>query len=220
MKQQRKILYSGLLLLGGFILWTAAVYFADVQAIGPQGSTVGLATVNGFFHRLTETHMSLYVITDWLGLIPIGIMVGFAILGLIQWTKRKHIGKVDRSLLILGVFYVVVIAIYFFFEQVVINRRPVLIDGFLEASYPSSTTMLVLCVMPTALWQFRSRIQNRLVRRCVSCLISLFTLFTVVGRLLSGVHWLSDIVGGIFLSAGLTTLYRFACGKSEKEKIR
>ena len=220
MKQPRKTLSSGLLLLGAFILWTATVCLADVQAIGPEGSSVGLATMNRFVHDLTGVHMTLYTLTDWLGLIPIGFMLGFAILGLVQWVKRKHIGSVDRSLLILGVFYLSVMAAYLFFEQVVINRRPVLIDGFLEASYPSSTTMLALCVMPTALWQFNNRIQNRMFRRWIAGLIMIFTIFMVVGRLLSGVHWFSDIVGGILLSAGLTKLYRFACCKPGKEERR
>ena len=101
----------------------------------------------------------------------------------------------------------VVLAAYLFFEIVVINYRPTLIDGYLEASYPSSTTMLGMCVMPTAMMQLRTRIKNRVFRRCVMVLIAVFMAFMVIGRLISGVHWFTDIVGGALLSAGLVMIY-------------
>ena len=194
-------------LLAAFALWTMAVKTVDVQAIGPGGSAVGFATVNGWFHRLTGVHMTLYTITDWLGLVPVAVGFGFAVLGLVQWIRRKSLFKVDRSILVLGGFYIVTLAAYLLFEEWVINYRPVLIAGFLEASYPSSTTLLVLCVMPTAAMQLRQRIKNRPFRWAVSATITAFTVFMVVGRLVSGVHWLTDIVGGALLSAGLVKLY-------------
>lgn len=201
-----------------FALWTIAVSFVDLQAIGPNGSTVGFATLNGFVHGVTGVHRSLYTITDWLGLVPIFLAMGFGVLGLIQWITRKHLLKVDADILVLGGFYLVVLLLYILFETVVINYRPVLIEGVLEASYPSSTTMLVLCVMPTAALQFRARIHNRAVKRCVVWLIVSFTMFMVVARLVSGVHWFSDIVGGVLLSAGLVTLYHKIT--TEMSKIR
>ena len=194
-------------LLAAFILWTLAVKTLDVQGIGPLGSTVGFATVNGFFHRLTGVNMLLYHITDWLGLVPVAFGLGFAVLGLDQWIRRKSICKVDRSILALGGFYVVTLAAYLLFEEWVINYRPVLIAGFLEASYPSSTTLLTLCVMPTAQMQLRRRIQNRVIRRWVCAAITGFAVFMVAGRLLSGVHWLTDIIGGVLLSGSLVMLY-------------
>lgn len=180
----------------------------DVQAIGPQETSVGFATINQFVHDLTGVHMTLYTITDWLGLVPLGFVMGFALLGIIQWIKRKHILKVDYSILVLGGFYIIVMAAFFLFEILVVNYRPVLINGYLEASYPSSTTILVMCVMPTAIMQLRSRIQNDLLRRFVTYAISAFIVFMVVGRLVSGVHWITDIIGGALLSAGLVRMYR------------
>lgn len=194
------------------MLWTIGVTRIDVQAIGPQGSTVGFAALNRFVHDLTGVHMELYTITDWLGLVPVAFGFGFAVLGLAQWIKRKHILKVDFSILVLGGFYIVTLAAYLFFESHVINYRPVLIEGNLEASYPSSTTLLVLCVMPTALMQLRRRIGNPLFRRCVSVAIAAFMAFMIIGRLLSGVHWVTDIIGGILLSTGLVALYGSIAG--------
>ena len=194
-------------LLALFALWTIAVCTVDVQVIGPQGSTVGFAALNGYVHTLTGVHFTLYHITDWLGLVPVAVCLAFAVTGLVQWIRRGFF-KVDRDLFVLGGFYIVVIAAYLLFEEVVINYRPVLIDGFLEASYPSSTTLLVLCVMPTAAMQLNRRIRQGACRIAVIWIIVAFTVFMVVGRLLSGVHWLTDIVGGGLFSAALVTMYR------------
>ena len=161
--------------------------------------------------------MLLYTVTDWLGLVPIALGLGFALLGLVQWIKRKHLLKVDRSILVLGGFYILVMAAYLFFESFVINYRPVLIEGILEASYPSSTTMLVMCVMPTAVMQFRRRIKNAVLWQWVSLVMTAFTVFMVVGRLISGVHWLTDIIGGLLLSAGLVMIYDAAMGGTNHE---
>ena len=197
--------------LTAFVLWTAAIRFVDVQPIGPQGSAVGFSAINRFFHELTGVHRTLYTITDWLGLVPIGFAAGFAVLGLIQWIQRNRLSRVDRSILLLGGFYVVVMVAYALFERLVINYRPVLIEGILEPSYPSSTTMLVLCVMPTAMTQLNTRVKNRRWRQFISVSICAFMVFMVIGRLLSGVHWLTDILGGVLLSAGLVLLYDAAC---------
>ena len=206
-KKNRKPLALGVSLLAAFVLWTVLVRFVDVQPIGPEGSTVGFAALNGFVHELTGVKWLLYTLTDWLGLVPIAVALGFAALGLVQLIKRKSLRKVDYSILALGVFYIVVMAAYVFFETVVINYRPTLIEGYLEASYPSSTTMLVMCVMPTAAMQLNSRIKNTVLKRCAVIAIAAFTAFTVLGRLISGVHWITDIIGGALFSAGAVLLY-------------
>lgn len=195
-------------MLAAFGLWTAAVQCVGVQRIGPQGSAVGFAVMNRFVHELTGVHMPLYILTDWLSLVPVLFVLGFAVLGLGQWIRRKHLLKVDGDLLILGGFYLAVLGAYGLFEVLAVNYRPVLIDGVLEASYPSSTTMLVLCVMPTAIMQLRARIQNAALRGWAVSGIGVFTAFMVIARLISGVHWLSDIIGGALLSAALVLLYR------------
>ena len=207
MEKNKKKLGISLGVLAAFLLWTAAICRVDLQTIGPQGSVVGFATINRFVHNLTGVHFALYTVTDWLGLVPVGVCMGFGVFGLAQWIKRKHILKVDHSILILGGFYIVVMGAYLFFESFVVNYRPVLIEGYLEASYPSSTTVLVLCVMPTAVMQLNARIKNRVLRRCVASVIIVFVVFMVVGRLVSGVHWLTDIVGGALFSVGLVMMY-------------
>jgi undecaprenyl-diphosphatase len=206
-KKNKKVLALGMSLLVVFVLWTVLVRFVDVQMIGPRESCVGFATLNGFVRELTGTNWFLYILTDWLGLVPITVAFGFAVFGFVQLIKRKNLLKIDYTILVLGAFYIVVIVAYLFFEIVVINYRPTLIDGHLEVSYPSSTTMLVTCVMSTALIELKARIKNTLFRRCVIIAIITFIAFMVVARLLSGVHWITDIIGGVLLSSGLVVIY-------------
>ena len=202
-----RALIAALTSLAAFLLWTAAVCLIDVQAIGPAGSAVGFAALNGFIHRLTGVHWTLYGMTDRLGLVPAAVVGGFALAGLVQWIRRKSLLKVDRSILVLGGLYASVAAAYLLFERFPVNYRPVLIEGILEASYPSSTTLLALTVMPTAMMQAASRIKSPPWKRGLSLAVTAFTAFMVIGRLVSGVHWLTDIIGGILLSTGLVLLY-------------
>ena len=133
-KQNKMQLYMALAILPAFVLWTLLLQREDVRPIGPEGTRVGFATLNGAVHDLTGVHWMLYIITDWMGLIPVGMCVGFALLGLRQWIERKSIFRVDRSILAMGGFYVLVFAAYLLFEKVALNYRPVLVDGRLEAS--------------------------------------------------------------------------------------
>ena len=208
-RKNKKYLWGAIFLLVAFTVWTVLLLFVDVKPIGPEGSQVGFAALNARFHQLTGVHTVLYELTDWLSLIPLGFIPGFALLGLTQWVKRKQLRRVDYSIFILGGFYIVVLGLYAFFEKVVVNYRPILIGGVLEASYPSSTTMLVLCVIPTAMLQLRDRIRHSMARRLSLGTLALFAAFMVIGRLISGVHWLTDIIGGALLSAGLVMLYHF-----------
>lgn len=212
----KKKVYIGVCLLVMFVLWTALVCLVDVKPIGPQESMVGFAALNGAFHRLTGVHMALYDMTDWLSVLPLGIVVAFAMLGLVQLIKRKSLKKVDFNIYVLGGFYIVVMAAFVLFEVLAINYRPILIEGVLEASYPSSTTMLVMCVMPTTMLQLKERLRNTMFKRCIMVVILVFTAFMVIGRLISGVHWLTDIIGGALLSAGLVVLYDAICGIEKK----
>lgn len=207
-KKNKKGFIFAFSILASFVVWTVLVRCVDVRAVGPNDSCVGFASINGFVHNLVGVHLTLYNLTDWLGLVPISFAFGFALLGLFQLIKRKGLSKVDLDLFVLGGFYIAVITAFLFFENVVVNYRPILINGVLEASYPSSTTLLTMCVMPTAAMQINSRIKNKALKVCVTTAITAFTVFMVVSRLASGVHWLSDIIGGALLSLGLIMLYR------------
>lgn len=204
----KKYLFAGSILLAGFVLWTALLQIIDVQPLGQTGTNIGFATINLWFHKLTSVHMTLYTITDWLGLVPIFVCFVFGMVGLIQLVRRKNLLKVDSDILVLGIYYIIVILCYLMFEIIPINYRPVLINGFLEVSYPSSTTLLVLCVMPTLTEQVNRRLKSVSVKKAVTLMTAVFSLFMVMSRLISGVHWLTDIIGSILLGTGLFSIYK------------
>lgn len=218
MKRSGKhLLVIGGALIVAFAIWTILVLMLDVQPTEQNGTDVGFATFNVWFHRLTGVHLTLYVITDWLGLIPIFVCMIFAGIGFIQLIKRKSIFRVDYDILILSVYYLIVIVCYVAFEIYPINYRPLLIDGVLEASYPSSTTLLVLSVMPTLDFEVKRRIDNMLLGKIICSITNVFMTFMVMGRLFSGVHWFTDIVGSVILSAGLFCIYKSIVCLFDKE---
>ena len=209
MKRKIKVAFiSGLMFIMLFIAWTVAVVLVDVKPVGVNGTSVGFATLNTWFHKLTEVNMTLYNITDWAGLVPIFICMFFGGVGLIQLIKRKSLLKVDFDIIALGIYYIIVISGYIIFEMIPINYRPILINGILESSYPSSTTLLVLSVMPTVILQSNKRLQSPKTKKMIVLMTNLFSLFMVTGRLVSGVHWVTDIIGACFLSIGLFNIYK------------
>lgn len=219
MKYERnRGLLPGIALLAGFVMWTILIQHIDVQAAGPEGTAVGFATLNLWFHQLTGTHMTIYTVTDWLGLVPIVTALCFGILGFIQLIKRRSLLRVDPDILLLGAYYMIVILCYLVFEMIPVNYRPVLIEGKLEASYPSSTTLLVLSVMPTLIFQMNRRIKRSLLKKMIAVAAAVFSLFMLIGRLTSGVHWLTDITGSILLSSGLFIFYRSFVLYMDKKK--
>ena len=204
--KNRKLITAFSLLLS-FTLWTLLILIIDVRPVGVNDTSLGFATLNIWLHKLLGVHMSLYMITDWLSLIPLSVCSLFAGIGLGQLIKRKSLKKVDMDIILLGVYYLLVIICFTGFEFIPINYRPILIEGVMELSYPSSTTLLVLSVMPTMVFQAKRRLTNKYFRNITCIFTYLYSTFMVIGRLFSGVHWFTDIIGGILLSAGLFLTY-------------
>lgn len=210
------VLSGGMFFLFG--IFTLLAVCVDVQPIGPAGSLVGFAAFNQWIFDRIGVHWIWYDITDWLGIIAVLQAFFFVIVGVCQLIRRKSLFKVDRQLWVLGAFYLMTIAFYLFFENVIVNYRPVLMNGFLEASYPSSHTMIVVCIMASAPSQMRSLFQKRKhLHRGTGIAAVVISAVTVIGRMISGVHWFTDILGGLLLSAALLSLY-FACLTLDKEK--
>ena len=205
-----RLLYMGIGLLLLFAVWTWLIQEIDVRAAGQTETAIGFAALNVWFHDWTGVHMPLYVVTDWLGLVPLFVCLWFFGIGVTQWIRRKSLFQVDLDIIFLGIYYALVISAYLVFETIPINYRPVLIDGIRETSYPSSTTLLVLSVMPTLAFQADRQLESEQIRRGVGIFSGLFSAFMVVGRSLSGVHWLTDIVGAVLLSGGLFCMYQAA----------
>lgn len=201
-----------------FLVFTALVCTVDVQPIGLEGTKVGFATLNGWTHKALGDSNGWYFVTEYLGYVAIAEASTFVICGLIQWIRRKDLRKVDRNVLALGVLFLVVVALYFFFDKLPISYRPMIPpdETVLETSYPSSHTMLALSVLGATLIILREKITDRTLRAVLTVLFAVLITGMVIGRLLSGAHWLTDIIAGVIL--GTTLLLWFNLGRKAKSE--
>ncbi len=205
MKNRKEFIISILLSIVS-IVYVVLLKTVDVAGIGPGGSEVGFSTMNLKFKELVGSNMTIYKITEILGYLVLGIVCIYGIIGLIQLVKRRSLLKVDRDIIVLGIFYVVIMILYLLFDEVAINYRPILIDGELEASFPSSHTMLALCVCISSLMISRKYIDKNYIT-ITNFITVLLMVGVLVGRIVSGVHWLSDIIGGVIISITLLSWF-------------
>ena len=208
MNNKKRIIIS-IVMLALACIYTLLVKFVDVKPIGPQDSMVGLSALNGAFSKLIGSHMWIYKLSELLGYVLLLLVVIYGAIGVYQLVKRKNLLKVDKQIIILGCFYVLMLIVYIFFEKVVINYRPVLMDGVLEASYPSSHTLLALCVGLSSLIVSQKYFNKKYIKQINLVTIILMSLVVLL-RVLSGVHWISDIIGGIIISLALISVFQTA----------
>ena len=216
---KKKVVAAGLCILL-FLVLILLVKTVDVQAIGPEETSVGLAGINGAVHETTGVRMLWYKITNYLGILSILTAVCFACLGLYQLIRRRSLKKVDREILVLGGLYVVLAVVYVFFEFVVISERPIIMPGdeHVEASFPSAHTLLSFVILGSAMIVLGKYVPNRRLCGLLQGVLGVLLFVSVFGRLLSGVHWFTDILGSIFLSAALLLLFAGVLDLAEGHK--
>ena len=200
-KKKRNFVISTILIILA-VVFTILVKVVDVKYVGVNETSIGFATLNQFVFKITGVNMIWYHITDWLGIIPIFMAMVYSLIGLIQLIKRNSLFKVDKEIIILGLFYLIVISLYVLFEKVIINYRPILMNGFLEASYPSSHTLMTICLCGSSIIINKKLFKNK-IANIINVLSLIIIIITVIGRLISGVHWFTDIIGGILISVAL-----------------
>ncbi len=193
-----------------FIVFSLWLRLFDVQALGPEGSRIGFAGLNVAVHEFFGMHIFWYKLTQVFGYIAILLAAAFALLGFIQLIKRKSLFKVDKNLLMLGVVYILLVLLYVLFEKIPFNYRPVILDPAegLEPSYPSTHTLLILTVFGTAIQLAGDYIKNTKLLLAAKIPALIIMVLTIIGRLICGVHWFTDIAGGVLLSLFLISFYK------------
>ena len=206
MNSNKRNFFISMILILIAIMFTLLVKVVDVRQIDVNGTSIGFATINNYVFNTVGVNMIWYYITDWLGLVPIFMAMFYALIGFIQLIKRKNIFKVDMEIIILGLFYIVVLFLYLFFEKFIVNYRPILIDGILEVSYPSSHTLMTICLCGSSIIVNKRLFNNKIIK-IMNILSIVIIVITVIGRLISGVHWFTDIIGGVFISMALLMIF-------------
>lgn len=193
-----------------FIFFSLWIRLFDVQPVGPEGSSIGFAGLNVAVHELFGMHLFWYKLTQLLGVAAIAVAVIFAVVGFIQLVQRKSLLKVDKKILMLGVIYILVILLYVLFEKVPFNYRPVVLDPAegLEPSYPSTHTMIILTIFGTLISVIGDYIKNTKLVLLLKIVSLVIMAVTIVGRLVCGVHWFTDIAGGVIISLFFINLFK------------
>ncbi|MBR0130551.1 MAG: phosphatase PAP2 family protein [Firmicutes bacterium] len=206
MRNRREFLLPDFLIVI-FILFTMGVSGLDVQSIGPEGTRIGFASINGALMSHLSYNHTFYMVSEILGYVALLLVAAFGCLGLYQLIKRKSLLKVDKSILVLGIFLVLVLLFYVLFNHMIVNYRPIIMDGELEPGYPSSHTMLAICVFymcgQVLMDITRTPDLAGIIKRVLMALMGL----TIVTRFLSGVHWPTDIIGAILLSMAICSMF-------------
>lgn len=207
-KKEKRLLLAGGVLLLLFCLLTVLLLTVDVRPVGPLGSEVGLAGLNAAVFSALGTSETFLEIGELLGLFALFVVGGAALFGIVSLVRVRSLRRIDRGLLLLGGFYAILLALYVLFEVAVLNYRPVMTGGVLEASYPSSHTMLAVFVFIGG-WLFARRYLagRRAADIALGAVALVFSLATALSRLLAGVHWLTDILGGLLLSGALVCFF-------------
>ena len=198
----KKKLSLSVLFFALFLALIAVVTTVDVAAIGPEGTKIGLSHLNQAVHEALGENMGfLYSFTKYLGYLA--ILLAVCVLGVcaVQLIYRKSLQKVDKALLGLAVLYVAVGVLYVLFEKVIINYRPMIMPG--EASFPSTHTMLFCTVLGSAAMVSGRYLNDERKALLVKVACGVLLILGVAFRLGSGVHWLTDICGGVLISSAL-----------------
>lgn len=193
-----------------FVIFSLWIRLFDVQPVGPEGSSIGFAGLNVAVHEFFGMHLFWYKLTQLLGVAAIAVAGVFAVVGLVQLIQRKSLLKVDKKILMLGVIYIIVILLYVLFEKVPFNYRPVVLDPAegLEPSYPSTHTMIILTIFGTAIGVIGDYIKNAKLVLLLKIAALVIMAVTIIGRLICGVHWFTDIAGGVIISLFFINLFK------------
>lgn len=199
------IITSSLFLL--FIIFTILCKTIDIQPLGANSTNIGFAKFNTSIHDKITSDDIWDKIGDIFMILSIVVVCILLIIGLIQAIRRKNIFKIDKQIICAGIIFAILIVFYLLFELLVINYRPILIDNALEASYPSTHALLVCVVMSITIILSHIYFKKKTYKTLIDLFSSVSILTTCISRLLSGMHWITDIIGAILLSASLVSLY-------------
>ncbi|RKM58449.1 phosphatase PAP2 family protein [Butyrivibrio sp. X503] len=191
------------------VVYTLLITFVDRKPVGAEGTSVGFSCFNTVIRDAIGLNVMWDKITDVFMLVAVLVALYFAVMGLLSLIREKSLLKVDKDLYVLAGIYVVIAILYVAFSKIPINYRPFLSPGEteLETSFPSTHVLVVGTILSTAVINLKKKIENQKLIKIITYVSVFIIVMTVIGRLLSGVHWFTDIVGGVLMFLTLTAAY-------------
>lgn len=197
MKKRYLIISCASLLL--FLLFLIMLYTVDVKNIGAGVTKVGLCFINN--HSFMASNASMWdKISDVCMYLGIGVIGALFILGVVQLIQRKNILKVDKEILVFGCLVVLMIIIWLFFDKVlIVNNRPILVDGKVECSFPSTHIMITSFALLSGSYYLFKKINKKHLTIIMYVASAIIVTICFLGRVLSGMHFLTDAVCGLLM---------------------
>jgi undecaprenyl-diphosphatase len=215
-KVNKKSLYITIGLFAAFMIYTIMTMFVDVRPIGPEGSSVGFAAANGPVHDALPYNETFDKITDIIMYLSFLTVFVWGLVGVLQLVKKKSLKEVDSRLYVLLLFYAITVIIYVFFDKVPINYRPVILDEGLEPSYPSTHNLMTLAFFGFTIVNLKIMDVKKQLSGILTIGLGILCVLMPILRLMAGVHWLTDIIGGIILSIALVMAYNTAVNTKDR----
>lgn len=145
------------------------------------------------------------LISDIILLASFAILGVFVVLGLYQLITRKSLLKVDHRLLWMILPLVLIAITYVVFDKfLVLNIRP---NGSGEASFPSTHVMVVSTIFLIIALNLPYYIKSKTAWIIIDIAMLLLIVLVCVGRVLSEMHWLSDVLGGLAFAIIFAVIY-------------
>lgn len=144
-------------------------------------------------------------ITDIILITALAVLGVFAVLGLVEWIKRKSLKKVDRELLAMIPPLFLMAATYFIFDHIfILNTRP---NGSGEPSFPSSHTMATATIFLMTMLALKKYVKNKSLRIFLDVVMLILIVLVSVGRVAANMHWTSDVIGALIFSLIFVAIY-------------
>lgn len=207
------------LLLVAFITLTllVAYYDRDIFSSFVPGGETGLQKFNNLFPHFSynETLDKISDIFMIIGLLMMFIAFG---VGLYQLIKRKGLKKVDFDIYLFGGEIVIMIIVWLLFEIFPISYRPLTILD-LESSFPSTHVMIVATTYLSFSWMISKRYPKLWIKIVAYAFSTISIAITFAFRLVSGMHWFTDCLGGLLISLAMVSIFMIS-DSMKKQKIR
>lgn len=172
---------------------------ADKAVIAESGKEVGLSSINNLVKYSYKENLDL--MTDLLFYVTFTVVVFEGCLGIIQLVTRKSLFKVDKEIIIFGISLVVMVVLWLVFDHLLkINVRP--IDAN-EGSFPSTHVMMATFLALASHAFICMKYETRLPKY-LSLVLAIIIISTITfGRVACGMHYITDVTGGLFMGLAL-----------------
>lgn len=198
-----------------FVILTVLLLKVDVTASGINGSNIGLSMINISFRDVIGSSWLCYNISKVAGIVGLAACALICLMFAFRVMRQKSLKALCKRDVALVALYIETAVFYIVFDKIVINYRPMLKWGETEpeSSFPSTHALMAVVIFVSLGHVASDYIKNKLTLKIVQGACVVFALAIILGRTFSGVHWFTDIVGGILFGVGLVCAYLGAACK-------